>query len=65
MDADMDARVDRLEDDMKELRADLKAIRGDLQYVRGRLDAMPTTIQLLGFVVAIFAAAGITRLFGH
>ena len=61
----MDARVDRLEDDMKELRANLKAIRSDLQYVRGRLDAMPTTIQLLGFMVAIFAAAGVTRLFGH
>jgi hypothetical protein len=67
----MELRVKRLEDDMSELKTDVKAIRTDLSalrndtsYIRGRLDAMPTTIQLLGFVVAIFVAAGLTRYFG-
>ena len=69
---DMEARDDRLDDDMSELKADMKAIRTDLHalrkdfhYVKGRLDAMPTTIQSLGFILAIFVAAGLTRFFGH
>lgn len=61
----LEARVQRLEDDMKEARADLKAIRSDLAEVKGRLAAMPSTIQLLGFVVAIFVAAGVLKYFGH
>ena len=68
----MDFRIDRLEGDMAEVKADVKALRvdvgllrADMSYIRGRLDAMPTTIQLLGFVIAIFVASGLTRYFGH
>ena len=68
----MDFRIDRLEGDMAEVKADIKALRvdvgllrADISYIRGRLDAMPTTIQLLGFVIAIFVASGLTRYFGH
>ena len=68
----MDFRIDRLEGDMAEVKADIKALRvdvgllrADMSYIRGRLDAMPTTIQLLGFVIAIFVASGLTRYFGH
>ena len=60
----METRVAALESDMKELKADLKALRVDVSYIRGRLDSMPTTLHLLGFVVAIFVAAGLTRYFG-
>jgi hypothetical protein len=62
---EMEARVKRLEEDMSELKADVKASRVDLSYVRGKLDAMPTTTQLILFAIAIFAAAGMTRFFGH
>ena len=68
----MDYRIERLEGDMAEVKADIKALRvdvgllrADMSYIRGRLDAMPTTIQLLGFVIAIFVASGLTRYFGH
>lgn len=61
----MDFRIQRLEADMAEVKADVKALRSDMSYIRGRLDAMPTTIQLLMFVVAIFVASGLTRYFGH
>ena len=75
----MDYRIERLEGDVAEIKADMKAMRGDMgslrgelaslradmSYIRGRLDAMPTTIQLLGFVIAIFVASGLTRYFGH
>lgn len=61
----MDFRIDRLEADMSELKADMKAMLKDVSYIRGRLDAMPTTIQLLMFVIAIFLASGLTRYFGH
>lgn len=59
----LEARVGRLEEDVKELKSDMKAVRSDLSYIKGRLDAMPTTIQLLGFVIAIFVAAGVAKFF--
>lgn len=59
----MEPRVARLEEDMKEVRADLKAIRVDLSYLRGKVDNLPTTLHLLGFAVAVLAAAGVLRYF--
>lgn len=76
-DPGMEARVARLEDDMKELKADMKAIRSDLSDIKvklgaldgrfagleGRLGALPTSLQLIAFAVAIFVAAGVFRFF--
>jgi hypothetical protein len=53
---DMEARVKRLEDDSKEMRADLKAIRVDLAEIKGRMSAMPTTWQMVGLIVAMAVA---------
>lgn len=53
---DMEARVKRLEEDSKDMRADLKAIRIDLAEIKGKLSAMPSTWQMVGFVVAIAVA---------
>jgi hypothetical protein len=44
---------------------ELSLVREGLSYTRGRLDTLPTTIQLLGFIIAIFVASGLTRYFGH
>lgn len=57
----MEARVERLEEDVKELKADMKAIRADTAAIRGQLGAMPTTIQLLGFIIAVLALAGFAK----
>lgn len=65
MDGDMEARVKRLEEDFRELRSDVKATRLDIAEIKGRIAAMPTTIQLAGFVVAIYVASGMLRYFGH
>jgi hypothetical protein len=66
----LEERVARLEVDMTEVKADLKAIRsdlaslkGDLSYLRGKADQMPTTLQLIGFAVAVFVAAGVIQFF--
>jgi hypothetical protein len=66
----LEERVARLEVDMTEVKADLKAIRSDLaglksdlSYLRGKADQMPTTLQLIGFAVAVFVAAGVLQLF--
>lgn len=61
----MEPRIARLESDMNEVKADLKRALADLGYLRGKADSLPTTIQLIMFAIAIFAAAGITRFFGH
>ncbi|WP_375275874.1 hypothetical protein [Methylorubrum thiocyanatum] len=44
---------------------DTRAATSDLNLLKGKVDALPTTTQLVLFAVAIFAAAGITRFFGH
>jgi hypothetical protein len=51
--------------DTSSVRSDINSLREDISYIRGRLDTMPTTIQLVGFIVAIFVASGLTRYFGH
>lgn len=61
----MEARVKALEDRFEKMDSKLDTIVRDLAYLRGKVDAMPSTLQLLGFVVAIFVAAGVTRYFGH
>ena len=61
----MQGRVLRLEDDVKEIKADLKAALKDLAYLRGKADSAPSTLQLIGFAVAVFVAAGVTHWFGR
>jgi hypothetical protein len=58
----MEARVSRLEDDMKEIKGDLKALLRDVPEIKGKVSNLPTTLQL---AVAVFAAAGLSRLFVH
>ncbi|MCF4123812.1 hypothetical protein [Methylobacterium sp. SyP6R] len=41
-----------------------KASASDLSLVKGGIDKLPTTIQLLGFIVAVFVAAGVAKHFG-
>jgi hypothetical protein len=62
---EMEIRVKRLEEEAKEVREDLKTIRTDLAYIRGKIDSLPSTMQLIGFAIAVFVAAGIARYFGH
>ena len=66
----LEERVQRLETDLAEVKADLKAIRADihsskadLSYLRGRAEQMPTTLQLIGFAVAVFVAADVLQIF--
>jgi len=62
-DPGMDARVARLEDDMKEVKADLRtvktdlaAIRADLGYLKGRMENLPTTWVMLTTLMGSQAA---------
>ena len=59
----MDARVAALESDMKDIKADLKALVRDTAEIKGKLSQMPSTLQLIGFVVAVFVASGLVKHF--
>lgn len=66
----LEARVAHLEADVSEIKSDMKAVRSDLTrliadmaYLKGRVEMVPTSIQLVGFAVAVFVAAGVVRLF--
>jgi hypothetical protein len=52
----LEARVGRLEEDMKEIKADVKAVVKDLAYLRGRVEHLPTTWVLLTSITASQAA---------
>ena len=52
VDPGMEARVTRLEEDFRLMRADVSATRADTSYIRGRLESLPTTWQMVGTVMA-------------
>jgi hypothetical protein len=69
-DPGMEARIARLEEDFRAMRADVSATRADVSYIRGRLETLPTTWQMIatvlgGFVALVGAVLGAVRLFGH
>lgn len=56
----MEARVARLEDDMKEVRADLKLAIKDLAYLRGRIEHLPTWVLVTSIAASQAALLGFT-----
>jgi len=69
-DPSVEARLARLEEDFRAIRADTSATRADVAYIRGRLESLPTTWQMIGTALAgniglagvLFAAV---KLFAH
>ena len=51
------------EADVKEIKADLKTLIKDVAELKGKVSQLPTTLQMLGFVVAIVVAAGLVKHF--
>lgn len=60
-DGRMEKRIEALEQKFDKMNDKLDAIGKDLSYLRGKVDTLPTTIQLLGFVVAVLAIAGLAK----
>ena len=61
----MEPRVAALEKAFEKMDSKLDILVRDVSYLKGKVDSMPSTLQLLGFVVAIFVAAGVAKYFGH
>lgn len=57
----MEARVKSLEDRFEKMDSKLDTIIKDVSYLKGKVDSMPTSLQLLGFAIAVFVAAGLLR----
>lgn len=59
---EMEARVKRLEDDMKEIKADLKSLLKDSNEIKGKVSNMPSTWQMIGIcgvmIGLVLAACG-------
>lgn len=74
---DMDTRIERLEAGMIDVKASLTRIeatltkmddRGrkseiDIAELKGRVSQLPTTLQMIGFVLAVLAIAGLGKYF--
>jgi hypothetical protein len=52
----LEARVGRVEEDVKDLRTDMKAVVQTLAYLRGRVEHLPTTWVLVTSIAASQAA---------
>ena len=57
----LEARVGRLEDDMKEIKADMKAVRSDMSELKGKVSMLPgypgiaLVVGVIGAVLTIAA----------
>jgi len=61
----MEARVKALETLSDRIDGKLDALIKDVAEIKGRVNAMPTTITLFGFVLAVLVLAGIAKFFVH
>ena len=59
---ELEARVKRLEDDMKEIKGDLKSLLKDSAEIKGKISNMPSTWQMIGIcgvmIGLVLAACG-------
>ena len=53
---DLEARLTRVEEDVRELKADVKSVLKDLAYLRGRVEHLPTTWMLVTTITTSQAA---------
>lgn len=74
---DMDARVGQLEADIRDVKATLgrlepainrmddrlRGLQTDVAELKGRVSQLPTTVQIIGFVVAVLIAGGVLKHF--
>lgn len=59
---DLAARIDRLEEDMKEVKADMKALRSDVSELKGKVSMLPGyggISVIVGVIVTLATAAQI------
>lgn len=61
----MESTMKEVESDLKVIRADVHAMRSEVSHVKGKLEALPTTIQLGAFALAIIAASGLLQFLHH
>jgi len=68
--------VSSIKEDLSSLKEDTAYLKGkmgdisyirakmeDLSYLKGKIDTLPTTLHLLGFVMAVLAMAGLAKYF--
>ncbi len=61
----VEEKIDRVEGKLDAISKTLADMRGDLSYLSGKVDSLPTTIQLLGFAIAIIVASGLVNWAGR
>lgn len=59
----LEASVKRTDEKLDKLLDKLGKIEVDLARLDGKISTLPTTLQLLGFVIAVLAIAGLAKYF--
>ena len=55
----------RVDERTRKIEADVVALKVDLAELKGRVSQLPTTIQMIGFVLAVLALAGFGKYLGR
>lgn len=59
----LESRVKALEEKFDRIDGKLDTLVKDVSYLKGKVDSMPTTLQLGGFILAVLAIAGLAKYF--
>lgn len=57
----LEEKFDKVDSKLDAILKDVSGLRTDLAYLKGKADNMPTSLQLLGFAIAVFIAAGLLK----
>jgi hypothetical protein len=55
----LEARIIRLEEDLKEIKSDMKTVRHDLAELKGKVSMLPGWAGIMGMAAFIVAAVGL------
>jgi hypothetical protein len=61
---DITTRIERLEGSVKQIETDIKSLVKEVHEIKGRVSQLPTFVQVIGLVFAIFGAAFALLRFG-
>jgi hypothetical protein len=61
----LEPAVGRIDSTVTKVSECVHKVEIELAELKGRVSQLPTTLQLIGSIVAIFAAAGLLKYFSH
>lgn len=59
----LEKQFEKIDRKLDAIVADIGTLRSEQAYLKGRIEQLPTTLQLLFFIIAVLSVAGVTKYF--